>query len=236
MTKSDVLDLLEKNRDARGEAHWTKMGDRTGGLTSFGIGVTRLRAIAKEIGRNRDLALQLWNESNHEAKIIGLLIDDPKRLTREQVERQADGAGPGMLSHVLSSCGATLPLSPIAFDIASDWMTSTDPVRRSCGYGLVYELAKDKKAKKDKRLTDAFFLGCIERIGRTIATEENRVRVGMGGALMSIGKRNKKLNAAAVKAARALGPIDFSEDGRKCEPMDVLKHLTSDYLRNKLGV
>lgn len=232
MTKSDVLDLLEKNRDARGEAHWQKMGDRTGGLTSFGIGVTKLRAMAKKIGRDHDLAVRLWNEPNHEAKIIGLLIDDPKRLTRDQVEKQADGAGPGMLSHVLSSCGATLPMSPIAFDIASDWMTSKDPVRRSCGYGLVYELAKDKK---DKRLTDEFFLGCIDRIGRTIAKEENRVRVGMGGALMSIGKRNKKLNAAAVKAARAIGPIDFSEDGRKCEPMDVLKHLTSDYLRNKLG-
>lgn len=232
MTKSDVLALLEKIRDARGEAHWQKMGDRTGGLASFGIGVTKLRAIAKKIGRDHDLAVKLWNEANHEAKVIGLLIDDPKRLTRDQVERQADGAGAGMLAHVLSSCGATLPMSPIAFDIASDWMTSKDPVRRSCGYGLVYELAKDKK---DKRLTDEFFLGCIERIGRTIAKEENRVRVGMGGALMSIGKRNKKLNAAAVKAARAIGPIDFSEDGRKCEPMDVLKHLTSDYLRNKLG-
>jgi hypothetical protein len=58
---------------------------------------------------------------------------------------------------------------------------------------LVYELAKDKK---DTRLTDEFFLGCVEKIGKTIAKEENRVRVGMGGALMSIGKRNKTLNVS----------------------------------------
>jgi len=233
MTKTEVLALLEKNRDARGEAHWKKMGDRTGGLTCFGIGVTRLRAMAKQIGRDRDLALKLWNEPNHDARIIGLLIDDPRRLTRDQVERQVDDAAPGMLSHVLSSCGATLPQSPIAFEIAKDWMTSTDPVRRSCGYGLVYELAKDRK---DKRLTDEFFLGCVERIGKTIAKEENGVRVGMGGALISIGKRNKKLNDAAIKVARAIGPIHFSHGDQKCEPMDVLKHLTSDYLRKKLGV
>jgi hypothetical protein len=62
------------------------------------------------------------------------------------------------------------------------------------------------------------------------------VRVAMGGALMSIGKRNKKLNAAAIKVAKAIGPIHFSDGDKKCEPMDVLKHLTSDYLRNKLGV
>ena len=233
MTKTDVLELLRENRDARGEANWKEMGDRTGGLTSFGIGLTRLRAIAKQVGRDHDLALKLWNERNHDAKIIGLLIDDPKQLTRDQVEKQVDGAGPGMLSHVLSSCDATLPRSPIAFEIAKAWMASTDPVRRSCGYGLVYELAKDKK---DKRLTDEFFLGCVEKIGNTIAKEENRVRVGMGGALMSIGKRNKKLNAAAIKLAKAIGPIHFSDGEKKCEPMNVLKHLTSDHLRNKLGI
>ncbi len=232
MTKTQVLELLEENRDARGEANW-KMDDRSGGLTSFGIGLTKLRAIAKQVGRDHDLALELWNERNHDAKIIGLLIDDPQQLTRDQVEKQVDGAGPGMLGHVLSSCDATLAKSPIAFEIAKEWMASTDPVRRSCGYGLVYELAKNKK---DKRLTDGFFLGCVEKIGKTIAKEENGVRVGMGGALMSIGKRNKKLNAAAIKVAKAIGPIHFSDGDKQCEPMNVLKHLTSDYLRNKLGI
>jgi 3-methyladenine DNA glycosylase AlkD len=232
MTKTEVLDLLEENRDARGEANWKAMGARTGGLTSFGIGLTKLRAIAKQVGRDHDLALRLWNERNHDAKVIGLLIDDPKHLTRDQVEEQVEGAGPGMLSHVLSSCDATLPKSPIAFEIAKDWMASQDPVRRSCGYGLVYELAKDKK---DRRLTDEFFLGCVATIATTIAKEENSVRVGMGGALMSIGKRNKKLNAAAIEVATAIGPIHFSDGDKKCEPMNVLKHLTSDYLRHKLG-
>ena len=232
MTKTEVLDLLEQNRDARGEAKWKELGDRTGGLTSFGIGLTRLRAIAKRVGRDHDLALELWNERNHDAKVIGLLIDDPKQLTRDQIEKQVDGAGPGMLSHVLSSCDATLPKSSIAFEIAKGWMASKDPVRRGCGYGLVYELAKDTK---NQRLTDEFFLGCVEKIGNTIAKEENRVRAGMGGALLSIGKRNKKLNAAAIKAARAIGPIHFSDGDKKCEPMDVLKHLTSDYLRAKLA-
>ena len=232
MTKAEVIEVLRENRDARGEANWKKLGDRAGGLISYGIGLTKLRAIAKKIGRDHDLALKLWNEKSHDAKVVALLIDDPKALTREQVEKQVDGAAPGMLSHALSSCDATLAKSPIAFEVAQDWMVSKDPVRRSCGYGLVYELSKNIR---DERLTDDFFLDCIDRIGKTIATEENWVRVGMGGALMGIGKRNKKLNAAAVKVATKIGPIYFSDGDKKCEPMDVLKHLTSDYLRNKLG-
>jgi 3-methyladenine DNA glycosylase AlkD len=232
MTKTEVLDLLKSNRDARGEANWKKMGDRTGGLTSFGIGLTRLRALAKQVGRDHDLALKLWNERNHDAKVIALLIDDPKQLTRDQIEKQVDDARPGLLSHVLSSCDATLPKSFIAFEIAKGWMASKDSVRRSCGYGVVYELAKNTK---DPRLTDEFFLSCVDKISKTIAKEENRVRVGMGGALLSIGKRNKKLNTAATKVAKAIGPIHFSDGDKKCEPMDVLKHLTGDYVRNKLG-
>ena len=66
---------------------------------------------------------------------------------------------------MLSSCDATLAKSPLAFEIARDWMASKDPFRRSCGYGLVYELAKNQK---DKRLTDEFFLACVEKIGKTI--------------------------------------------------------------------
>ena len=53
MTKTEVLDLLKENRDARGEANWQAVGDRTGGLTSFGIGLTKLRAIAKQVGRDQ---------------------------------------------------------------------------------------------------------------------------------------------------------------------------------------
>src|SRR4029450_3272544 len=117
MTKTEVRDLLKQNRDARGEANWKEMGDRTGGLTSFGIGLTKLRAIAKQVGRDHDLALKLWDERNHDEKIIGLLIDDPKQLTRDQVEKLVDGAGPGMLSHVLSPCDVTLPKHHIALQI-----------------------------------------------------------------------------------------------------------------------
>ena len=52
MTKTEVLDLLKENRDARGEANWQAVGDRTGGLTSFGIGLTKFRATAKQVGRD----------------------------------------------------------------------------------------------------------------------------------------------------------------------------------------
>ena len=58
----------------------------------------------------------------------------------------------------------------------------------------------------------------------------------MAGALIGMGKRNKKLNKAAIAAAKAIGPIDVDYgDDNRCEPVDVLKHLTSDYLKKKFN-
>jgi len=88
MTKSDVFDLLDANRNDRGVKNWEKLGSETKGLKSYGIGLTQLRKLAKKIGRDHALALQLWESDNYDAKILGLLIDEPKELTREQAESQ----------------------------------------------------------------------------------------------------------------------------------------------------
>jgi len=231
-TKTQVIQLLRQHRDARGTAHWEARQPQDSPVKSLGIGLTRLRKLAKEIGRDHRLALQLWASDVYDAKIIGLLIDEPKKMTREQVEQQVEDVGLGMLSHVFASCDATLAKSPLAFEVARDWMDSPDALRRQCGFALLYELSKKKVAGLD----DDYLLERIAHIREQIHAESMWVREAMNTALMGIGKRNKKLNQAAIRAAKAIGPvaIDYGEENR-CEPLDVLKHLTSDHLQRKLN-
>ena len=231
MNKAQVFELLEQNQNPRGIENWQKLTE-TGGLTSFGIGLTVQRKLAKQIGKNRPLAHELWATDNYDAKVLGLLIDDPKQITTEQAEQQVEELNSGMLRHVFSSCDATLAKSPVAFEVAKSWLNSDDEVRRSCAYGLIYELSK----KKAKAYTDEFFLSVISNINKNADKESKRVQLAMGGALMGIGKRNAELNRAALEVAERIGPIDFNEDGQKCDPFDVVKHLTSDYLKKKLGI
>lgn len=160
------------------------------------------------------------------------MIDDPKQLTRKQAEEQVEQQQGGMLTHVFASCDATLAKTPFAFDLAKDWMGSDDEVRRRCAYGLLYELAK----KNPRGMDDEFLLETIDHIENNIHDEEMWVREAMNGALLGIGKRNKKLNRAAIKAAKAIGLVDVDYgDDNSCETLDVLKHLTSAYIKEKLG-
>ena len=232
MTKTAVIALLKENQDERGIAHWKNRAEMTGGLKSFGIGLTKLRKLAKQVGRDHKLAQQLWKSDIYDAKIVGLLIDDPKQLSREQAEAQAEELNAGMLSHVFASCDATLSKAPFAFDLATEWMESEDDVRRRCGYSLLYELSK----KNIKGMEDDYLLERISHIEATIHDEEMWVREAMNSALMGIGKRNKRLNKAAIRAAKKIGPveIDYGDDNR-CEPLDVLKHLKSPALQQRLS-
>ncbi len=224
MTKTHVVSLLKENRNERGIAHWKRINDADTSLKSFGIGLTVLRKLAKQIGRDAKLAQSLWKTDIYDAKIIGLLIDDPKTITRDQVEQQVEQLGAGMLIHVFSSCDATLTKTPFAFDLAKEWMSSKDEIRRQCAYGLLYELSK----KNPKGMDDAFLLSTIQHIQAKIHSEPMWVREAMNGALLGIGKRSPTLNKAAIKAVKAIGPIDVDYgDDNQCEPIDVLKHLTS---------
>ncbi len=233
MTKTQVIALLRKNKNDRGIEHWKKLGGKTGGLKSFGIGLTQLRKLAKQIGRDHKLALQLWKSDVYDARVIGLLIDDPKQVSREQAEQQVDELNSGMLSHVFASCDATLAKTPFAFDLACEWMDNGDDIRRRCGYGLLYELSKKKNING---MDDDFLLDRIAHIQTTIHDETMWVRESMCGSLLGIGKRNKKLNKAAITAVKAIGPVDIDYgDDNRCEPIDLMKHLTSDYLKKKFG-
>jgi 3-methyladenine DNA glycosylase AlkD len=233
MTVSEVLALLDAERDERGMSNWKKLGPSTAGMRSYGIGLTRLRTLAKWIGRNRELALALWKTDVYEARVIALLVDDPARITRAQAEKQVEELAGGMLAYVFASCDATLAKTAFVVELADQWVRSDDPVRRECGYGLLYEASKfsGKKAPSEE-----FFLAHVARIADTIGTESEKVRLSMGAALMGIGKRSAVLNAAALKVARNVGPIEFTSASGECEPFDVVKHLTAERLKEKLGV
>ena len=231
MNISDVLSLLEENKNERGIANWEKLESSTEKMKSFGIGLTQLRKLAKKIGRDHELALALWKSDYYDAKVIALLIDDPKLMTKEQAEMQVEQLEGGHLAHVFSSCDATLAKTSFTREIADKWMVSNDPVRRRCGYGLLYELSKSKKKSAPD---NDYFLSRIDHIDQSFATESIPELMAMGGALMGMGKRNLELNRAALLVANKIGPIDFDASG-KCDPFDVAKHLSNDYTKKKLG-
>ena len=129
MKKNEVFKLLDDNKNQRGIENWKKMNRSN--LNSFGIGLTVLRKLAKKIGRNAELAAELWETDNYDARIISMLIDDPKKITREQIEAQVEQLEGGYLCHVFSSCDATLGKTDFVLDLIKDWIPGNDETRNA---------------------------------------------------------------------------------------------------------
>lgn len=233
MNRADIIELLEENRNERGIDHWNSLNPEPNSLKSFGIGLTVLRKLAKKIGRDHELAMELWESGIYDVKVISLLIDDPKLMTTEQAESQVDKLYQGHLAHVFSSCDAALAKTSFVVPLLMDWINSPNTIRKRCGYGLLYEVSKFTKKSMPG---NSFFLDRIEQILNSFKDEKNIIKLAMGGALMGIGKRNLELNSAALKVAHEIGPIDIDSGVTNCEPFDVVKHLTSDYIKNKLNI
>ena len=153
MTPADVLALVEAEADPRAKANFERLYPDSPSR-SVGVALTKLRKLAKKVGRDRALAAELWASDVYELRMLGLMIDDPKAITEAQAEAQVEQLDGGQLGHVFASCDATLAKAPIAVGLAARWTVADDPVRRRCGHTLVYELAKStKKSAPD----DAWF-------------------------------------------------------------------------------
>lgn len=224
INKESVLTYLEANKDARGIKIWQNSG--ISGMTSVGIGVTKLKAYAKGIGKNHHLAMELWDEPIFESKILATLIDDPKLIGREQINKQVRELHFWMLSHAY--CNYLLPKFPDVQQLAEEWITSKNDLVRRCGFQLYYQIAKN-----NKKLPDAYFDPILQQIERDIKKEENFVKDAMNNALWSIGMRSKELNERCIYMARSIGKINVDYGQNSCEAIDVVKHLSADRIQKK---
>ena len=61
---------------------------------ALGVSVPNIRRIAKRLGRDHALALQLWESGVHEARILATLVADPSVMTEAELRdsfTDADG-------------------------------------------------------------------------------------------------------------------------------------------------
>src|SRR5450755_3262810 len=56
---------------------------------AHGISAPRLNALARRIGRDHDLAKQLWDSGIHEARILAALIGESTKVTAGEMDRWA---------------------------------------------------------------------------------------------------------------------------------------------------
>ncbi len=191
---------------------------------TLGISIYTLRPIAKEIGKDHDLAQQLWASGIHEARILASYIDDPQQVTAEQMDHWvADFDSWDVCDQVCELLG----LTPYAYQKVFEWSERSEEFVKRAAFALIAELAAhDKKASGEK------FEQFLPLILREATDERNFVKKAVNWALRNIGKRDRHLNERAIETARQIQQINSK--AARWNSSDALRELTSDKVQARL--
>src|SRR5260370_1189834 len=86
-TKARVLCEFKRLANPRVREKMAYFGVRV--PKAFGISAPVLHALARRIGKNHQLAEQLWSSGIHEGRILATLVGEPGKVTPQQMERWA---------------------------------------------------------------------------------------------------------------------------------------------------
>lgn len=167
----------------------------------LGVSVATLRDLGRPHRCDHDLALKLWESGVSEAMVLAAVIDDPKQVTRGQMERWVRDCDNWGLTDAL--CFGLFDRTPFAEGKAHAWSKRKAEFVKRSGFALMAGMAVHRKELPDETL-----LRFLPVIRREAADERNFVRKAVNWALRQIGKRNPRLRRAAIAEARRIAEID----------------------------
>jgi 3-methyladenine DNA glycosylase AlkD len=163
----------------------------------YGVAKPKMDILARQIGRDHKLALELWASRVHDARILAGMIDLPPQVSAKQMEtwvRDFDNwdACDGTCCHLFVFAAP-------AWKKAVAWSRRDAEFIKRAGFALMAYLAY-----RDKQAADEKFRSLLPIIEREARDERNFVKKAVNWALRNIGKRNLQLNAAAIRTAERI--------------------------------
>jgi len=219
----DVLDKLQSKAQPEQLKGMAKYGMTV--EQRLGVSVPDMRKLAKEIGKDHKLALDLWRTGIAEARIVAAMVGDPAKLTDEQMEDWVKGINSWDVCDQV--CMNLFEKNQLAWKKIIDWSEREEEFVKRTAFSLIACLAwHDKKASDEK------FIELLPVIIRGATDERNFVKKAVNWALRNIGKRNLNLNEAAINTAKEIQRLDSK--AARWVASDTLRELESESIQKRL--
>lgn len=218
--------VVEKLREKAVPAQLEGMA-RYGMVTEqrMGVAIPEIRKIAKQSGKDHKLALELWKTGIAEARILASMVDEPEKMTEQQMEDWVKDFNSWDVCDQVSM--NLFDKTPLAWKKVLDWSERREEYVKRAAFTLIACLAWHDKTAEDDR-----FIGLLPVIKRGATDERNFVKKAVNWALRNIGKRNQELNKHAIKVAKEL--LDMDSKAARWIARDAIRELESEAVRKRL--
>ncbi|MBF0503893.1 MAG: DNA alkylation repair protein [Candidatus Omnitrophica bacterium] len=198
MSFQNIIQQLKNQANPRNVEGMARFGINT--HNTLGVSIPVLRQMAKEIGKNHTMALELWDSGIHEARLLAGFIDVPAMVTKKQINSWVKDFDSWDICDQV--CSNLFDKTPFAYSMAVEWSNKEKEFIKRAGFVLMACLAVHDKEADDKN-----FLSFFPLIIRGAIDERNFVKKAVNWALRQIGKRNKALNKIAIETAQDMQAI-----------------------------
>lgn len=197
------------------------------GMARYGINTGRalcvstpnMQKLAKRIGKDHALALQLWQSGWRETRILAAMIDEPGKVTAGQMDSWAMDFDSWDVCD--AACLYLFSWTGMACEKALQWSERQEEYVKRAGFALMACLAAGQRKPGQEQL--AAFLPAIER---EAWDERNYVKKAVNWALRQVGKHNRALNGLAIETAERI-KLQGTRSARWIAA-DALRELTSE--------
>lgn len=191
-TSAEVLSTLASFEDEKIRAVNQRHGD------DHAVNLTKLRALAKDLKKNDELAAELWETGDTAARLVAILIMRPKSWSHEQLDAMLrDSRVPKVHGWLVSYI---VKKSPHAEPLRRSWMDDSDPVVASAGWALTAE-------RVNRRPEGLDLPGLLDVIEAEMADAPERLQWAMNETLAAIGIENPGLRDRAIDIGERLGVL-----------------------------
>ncbi|MER7820143.1 DNA alkylation repair protein [Streptomyces sp. NPDC096153] len=188
-TVTEVMAELAALADPKTREVNAKHGD------DHGVNLGKLRALAKRLRTQQDLACRLWATEDSAARLLALLICRPKAFGRDELDAMLREARRPKVHDWLVNY--VVKKNPHAEELRVAWSADPDPVVASAGWALTTE----RVAKKPEGLDLAGLLDVIES---EMKDAPDRLQWAMNHTLAQIGIEHPEYRGRAIDIGERL--------------------------------
>lgn len=223
MQYEEIIARLKAEANPTNVAGMARFGINPTG--TLGISIYTLRKMARELGKDHELALKLWDSGLHEARILASFIDEPEKVTEAQLERWVKDFDSW---DVVDQVSALIAKTPYVLKKIHQWAERDEEFVKRTAFSLIAEISVH-----DKKMADEEFEPLFSIIKSAASDERNFVKKAVNWALRNIGKRNMALNRRAIEVAGEVQKIDSK--AARWIAADALRELKGEKVQKRLA-
>ena len=214
---------------AKGTDQNIKIYKRHGaGDNVYGVSYAELKKLKKKTGVDHDLALELWDSGNSDARSFAMMIADPDQVTPTAATQWMKDVSYSLHS---TEVAGVVALSPCAMSKMRQWRKQKSEYARTTGYSILCAMLKDDA----ESVEEVECLRILKDIETEIHRSPNRARHAMVMAVIAIGIYKDDLAEEAMEAGERIGAVQVDHGETSCTTPEIVPYITKARKRAASG-